>query len=308
MNPFFIIHKYRFTAAMTVILVMICFSITSPSLTLCVTASAPTGDPVYDSMTQPSESQSDFMISAGRDYGHILADTSSEESQKVLAIGSLYRTTNATLPSTFSVYHGKITTFAYSLSKNCWIIIDSQPYPSGIYIYTLPWTSSSATKCKNVTYTDSYAKVDLTSEELTNNVLHFWAKPTLIDKNDYLFYASAYDFWVDSPAEGKLTAAGGIDTKDIAVKKTIVQLYSSRGLSSSTELKTLWGHTVPEPLYHQYNTSSLNDLYKFGQLKSDLSQSIKKTDNDHINPKLSKPTPKKTIPKSQSFFYKMEVK
>ncbi|WP_026665084.1 fibronectin type III domain-containing protein [Butyrivibrio sp. FC2001] len=235
-----------------------------------VTSYAGGSDPVYDSMTQKSESMSDFMKKANRYYGHILADTSSPESKRVLSMGAVYLSSGEILPDKFTVYFGKIKLFAYSLSKRKWIVIDSHPYPCGIRIYTLPWENSKSKKCNSITYTDSYAKVDLTKEEMNNCVLHFWGKTASIDKSDYLFYACAFDFWTDEAAAGKFTATSGIDTKNSDGSKTIVQLYSSRGLTTETIRKTQWGHTVPNDVYSEYNTSSLNALFESGQLEPGL--------------------------------------
>ncbi len=221
-------------------------------------------DPVYCSMNLPSESQSDYMISIGRDNGHIIGDTSSSLAQKILSIGALYTTSGQTLPENFSVYIGPIKLFAYSASQQKWLEIDSQPYPTGIYVYTLPWTSTKSTQA-NVTYTNEYAKVDLTSQEMTGNVLHFWGKPVPLDKADYLYYACAYSFWVDKSVEGKLTATNGIDTKDISGRSTITQLYSSRGISASTTAKTIWGNTIPNSIYESCKSSVLSEMYKLNR-------------------------------------------
>lgn len=218
-------------------------------------------DPVYCSMNLPSESRSDYMISAWRDTGHIIGDTSSNNTKQVLAIGSMYPTSGASLPDNFSIYFGKMKLFAYSKSKQCWITLDSNPYPRGIYIYTLPWETSSYHKCTNVSYSSDYLRIELTADELNGNVLHFWCKCVPIDKEDYLYYASAYTFWTDSSVAGKITAVGGIDAKDAAGQKTIIQLYSSRGLSASTSPKTLWGNTVPNSEYLSRNTYVLNTMF-----------------------------------------------
>lgn len=218
-------------------------------------------DAVYCSMNLPSESQSDYMISVNRDNAHIIGDTSAPEIQKAVAMGGLYTSTGEVLPDNFSVYLGKIVLYAFSKSENTWVVIDSQPYPVGIAIFTLPWKNSKSTYCQNIEYTDEYAKINLTGEEMSNNVLHFWGGKVPINKEDYLFYASAYSFWVSDSAENKLTAVGGIDAKAATGTNTIVQLYSSRGLSSSCTRKILWGHTVPNAQYSDYNTSILNQMY-----------------------------------------------
>lgn len=224
------------------------------------------GDPVYDSMTQPSESMSDYTIKAGRNYGHILHDANDPQSLRVLSMGALYTTTKQTLPEKFTVYLGKITLFAYSKSQKRWIIIDDQPHPCGIYLYTQPWETAVATKCKNVKYlSNGEAQIELTREDMASSVVHFWGKTAPIDHDDYLYYASAYNFRASKNATGKLTAMNGIDTKD-AAGKTFVQLFSSRGLSSQTWTKTHWGHTVPNDKYDEFDTSTLNTLFKTGKL------------------------------------------
>ncbi|SEK64230.1 hypothetical protein SAMN04487770_102154 [Butyrivibrio sp. ob235] len=235
-----------------------------------ITSYAEGSDPVYDSMTLRSESMSDFMIKANRYYGHILSDTSSPESKRVLSMGAVYLTSGETLPEKFTVYLGKIKLFAYSLSKRKWIVIDSQPYPSGIRVYTLPWKNSKSKKCNSITYTDSYAKVDLTADEMKNCVLHFWGKTASIDKSDYLFYACGFEFWTDEAAAGKFTATSGIDTKNASGSQTVTQLYSSRGLTTQTYKRIQWGHTVPNDVYSKYKTSTLNALFENGQLEPGL--------------------------------------
>lgn len=218
-------------------------------------------DPVYQSMNLPSESQSDYMISVNRNKGKIIGNTSSPYTEKVLGFGGLYTTSGETLPNNFCVYLSKIKVFAFSKSAQKWIVIDSQPYPCGIYIFTLPWGNSKVTKCKNVTYTNNYAKVQLTKDEMENACLHFWGKSVPIKKDDYIYYACAYTFWVDSSAANKMTATNGVDAKDYTGDNTIIQLYSSRGISSSTSPKTIWGHTIPNENYFNCNGTSLNYLF-----------------------------------------------
>ncbi len=218
-------------------------------------------DPVYQSMNLNSESQSDYMISENRNKGRLYGDTSSENTKMVLGFGGIYATSGKDLPNNFNVYISRIKTFAYSKSQHRWLVIDNQPYPCGIYIFTLPWGNSKVSKCQKITYTNSYVKISLTANELQNSCLHFWGKSVPIHKDDYLYYACAYTFWVDTPAIGKLTATNGIDAKDATGDNTIVQLYSSRGLSSSYYPKTHWGHTIPNSEYFNCNGSSLNYLY-----------------------------------------------
>ena len=233
--------------------------------TFAVTAraeeSAHVNDPVYDSMTQPSESMSDYQIKAHRNYGHITGDTKDPRTVGVLSMGALYITSGQKLPDKFTVYLGRITNFAYSKKQDKWIVIDDQPCPRGIYIYTLPWETAKTKKVKITHNEHGTAKVELTAKELEGGCLHFWGKTVPHDNDDYLYYACAYDFWVDSPAVGKLSAAIGIDAKDNTGGGTTSQLFSSRGLSSSTEKKTHWGHTVPVEDYDKYHTSDLNKLF-----------------------------------------------
>lgn len=262
-----------------------------------------TEDAVYDSMTMPSESRSDYMISANRDYGQIIGDTSSSKIKKVVSIGALYPTNGKAIPKNFSVYLGNIKLFAYSLKRARWIVLDSQPYPKGIYTYTLPWTSSKASECKNVTYTDGYAKVDLTSDDLNNSCLHFWGNSVLIDKSDYLFYACAYSFWVDPSAADTLTATNGIDAKGTS-STTIVQLYSSRGMSAQSYPKIHWGHTVPETEYNNYNTTSLNQLYINGQIEPRLDSENNSESSGLIDPK----QPRTNITKFKSYHRAIAIK
>lgn len=206
-------------------------------------------DEIYTSMNLPSESRSNCMIEAWRDNAHTIGNTNSSESKTLTNFGAIETTSGQDLPETFNVYIGAIKMYAYSKSQQKWILIDSNRYPVGIYVYTLPWTTTKATKCSNVTYTSNYAKVTLTKKQLQDNCLHFWGKNVSINKNDYLYYASSYDFWVDSSVSSKLTASSGIDAKDSAGKKVISQLYSSRGYSSQTYKKTVWGTTIPNNKY-----------------------------------------------------------
>ncbi|SDB68416.1 MULTISPECIES: hypothetical protein [unclassified Butyrivibrio] len=218
-------------------------------------------DPVYCSMNMPSESLSDEMIRASRDNGHIVTKKIPASASKLLNFGAVEETTKQTLPDSFSVYFGKMKMFAYSKSKKRWITIDSQPYPKGIYIYTLPWKTAKARKCKNVTYYNNYAKVDLTKDDLHGNCLHFWGGAAKLKKNDYLYYAASYEVWVSPNVVGKLTASGGIDSKDSACIKTLSQLYSSRGYKCTTSAKSVWGNTIPNKKYKKCKASKLNKLY-----------------------------------------------
>ncbi|SEL48018.1 Fibronectin type III domain-containing protein [Butyrivibrio sp. ob235] len=219
-------------------------------------------DPVYCSMNLPSESRSDFMIKARRDNGHIIGDTKNPKSQKLLSMGAIYLSTDKKLPQNFSVYLGKIKLFAYSKSKQNWITIDSQPYPCSVFLYELPWENHKAYKPEKVTKTNSYIKIDLTDKDMDSRVIHFWGKSVPLDKNDYLYFACAYEFWVSSSASGLFTATSGIDIKDATGANTIEQLYSSRGLTCVTTKKTQWGQTIPNSEYLKCNSSILNELYE----------------------------------------------
>ncbi|SDB66391.1 fibronectin type III domain-containing protein [Butyrivibrio sp. INlla16] len=245
-------------------------------------------DPVYCSMNLPSESVSDMMIAAWRDNGHIVG-TIPDSASKLLNFGAIEDTTNTTLPENFSVYIGKMKMFAFSSSQNKWLLIDSQPYPCGIYIYTLPWTTTVATKCTDVSYHGSYAKVNLTREQLQGNCLHFWGKSVPIEKDDYLYYAACYDVWVSSNAVGTLTATGGIDTKDAAGKNTLTQLYSTRGYSCTTTSKSIWGNTIPNSEYTKCNSSVLNQMYS-----GNMTSSPEVTTPEASTPEVS--TPEVSVP------------
>ena len=239
--------------ATTILAITMTFSMISPAFNVTVHAEESThaNDPVYASMTQPSESMSDFQIKARRNYGKICGDTKDPSTIGVLSMGALYLTSGEKLPDKFTVYLGRIMNFAYSKSQDKWIILDDQPCPTGIYIYTLPWETSKSYSCKVSHNENNVAVVELTAKEMESACLHFWGKTAPHDNDDYLFYACAYDFWVDEPAVGKLSAAIGIDSKATG-GKTVSQLFSSRGLSSSTKLKTHWGHTVPVEDYDKY--------------------------------------------------------
>ncbi|WP_022760630.1 fibronectin type III domain-containing protein [Butyrivibrio sp. AD3002] len=241
-------------------------------------------DPVYCSMNTPSESVSDEMIRAWRDYGHIIHDDIPSSAEYLLNFGAIEETTKTTLPDQFTVYLGKMKMFAYSISQKRWITIDSQPYPTGIYIYTLPWTTTTATKCKDVTYYDNYAKVELTKKDLQGNCLHFWGRSVPLLKDDYLYYAACYDVWISGNAVGTLTASGGIDTKDSTGRNTLTQLYSSRGYSGATYKKTVWGTNIPNDEYQKCNSQMLNLLYSSdsaysGSNTSSKSESTNKSSN-----------------------------
>lgn len=217
-------------------------------------------DPVYDSMTEPS----DLMVHGvdnWHKYGHVIHPTPPEKAEKILSMGDIYRAADQTLPAKFTVYIGKIKCFAYSKSKQRWICVDSQPRPKEVYLYHLPWESNERSECKKLTFTKDYAKIELTAEEMAKKVIHFWGRPAKLDKEDYIHFACAYDFWVDKAAEGKLSARSGVDYKDKTGGYTINQVFTSRCLGCTTKRRTHWSHSVPKADYYKYNTSSLNELY-----------------------------------------------
>ncbi|MCR4689755.1 MAG: hypothetical protein K5739_00200 [Lachnospiraceae bacterium] len=218
-------------------------------------------DPVYCSMNLPSESMCDFTRKAKRDNGHLNAVVKSDAEARLLSWGGIYLTEGETLPEHFSVYLGTIKLFAYSKKQKCWRLIDDQPYPSGIALYELPWTTHKNKECGHVEYTDTYAKVDLTAEDLANNCLHFWGIPTRLDREDDLYYAEALTFWTDASVAGKLTATSGLDTKKSAGSNTVGELIFSRGIASSNDAKVVWGHTIPNAEYDKARGSYLNKLY-----------------------------------------------
>ncbi|MCR4689756.1 MAG: hypothetical protein K5739_00205 [Lachnospiraceae bacterium] len=220
-------------------------------------------DPVYCSMNLPSEIRKDTMDEQWWDNAHMIGDVYDLETQKILSIGAIYKRAGAELPEHFSVYLSNMKMFVYSISQKCWLMIDDQPYPAGIYSYTLPWKGSTATEIKTITYTDDYAKIDLTPEDLDNKVVHFWGRCSFLDKEDYLYYASAYTFWVDEEAAGKVGATGGIDSKVASGDRTVVQLYGTRVYRGETYPRAVWGHTIPNYKYDAFNGSKLNELYHF---------------------------------------------
>lgn len=219
-------------------------------------------DPVYTSMNLPSESRSSVMIDAWRDNGHICGSTSVSGGTRLLHFGAIEVTDSATLPDNFSVYLGKIKMFAYSKSKQKWITLDANAYPQGeIRLYTLPWNTTTATKCNNITYSNNYVKVDLTKKELQNCCLHFWGKSVPLNNSDYLYYASSYEVWVSNNAVGKLTASSGIDVKDDKAKTTYSQLFTSRGISCASYSKSVWGTTIPNNVYKAQWGKDIQALY-----------------------------------------------
>ena len=217
-------------------------------------------DPVYCSMNLPSEIMSDWTRKAYRQNGHIHGTTQPESVKRVLSWGGIYQAENTELPEHFSVYLGTIKLFAYSKSQQCWLLIDNQPHTMGNMLYELPWTLRKSKDCQNITYYDDYVKVDLSRDEINSHCLHFWGKGAYVDKEDYLYYASAYTFWTDESVAGKLCATSGIDSKD--GYGTVTELFFSRGIASSTEPKVVWGHTISNEEYDKCKTAELNDIYR----------------------------------------------
>lgn len=218
-------------------------------------------DEVYTSMNLPSEAVSDYMISNKRDNAHATGYFGDVQTS-VVGIGSIYPISGVELPDEMTVCFGKIATYGFSKSKNDWAVIDEQPKPYGIYIYKLPWSSKVSTRCTNVTKCSDHYEVKVTREELEGNVLHFWGKRPLIDKTDYLYYATAYQFWVkEEEAKDKLTAVIAIDSKDDN-GGNILQLFTSRGIKVTNEPRVQWGHTIPNSEYkYERDGARLKSLF-----------------------------------------------
>ena len=116
------IKRLAFLIAIIVILSVVMFN---TNLIDTLSFDSPlTSDPVYCSMTMPSESQSDYMISIDRNYGKLIGDTSSPETKRALSIGAIYKTSGATLPDNFTVYLGKMNLFAKPLQEICLYLQD----------------------------------------------------------------------------------------------------------------------------------------------------------------------------------------
>jgi len=214
------------------------------------------GDPVFVSMATPGESLSNYMISAWRDNAHDMGITQDKLKAKTVAIGAVYRTKDSSLPDEFTINYGKIKLFGYSKSKKKWIILDSQKHPVNVMQYQLPWTANLPTTDYTKKFVDhgSYVSIDYNSSEEIDetHIMHFWGKLADYDRNDIIYFASAYEVWTSTPAAvGGLTATSGIDTKENANGAT-TQLYSSYGMKVTTSRKVLWGHTIPMSEYDYY--------------------------------------------------------
>ena len=211
-------------------------------------------DEIYCSMNLPSESRSDEMIEMKRTNGRIMNDLSPNHSTMV-GIGAVYKTSGATLPQNFTLCIGKIKTFAYLRSINNWTLIDEQPYPTGIYLYKMPWSDHSTKKCNNIQYYSDHVEIKLTAEEFTGYTLHFWGTRKNIDRNDVTYVACAYDFWIKEKGyDGLFTATIGIDAKDSEGSyDSIAQLFTGRGLEVNSKKRTQWGQTIPNSEYDPLN-------------------------------------------------------
>ncbi len=211
-------------------------------------------DEVYCSMNLPSESRSDEMIEMKRYNGRIVNDFSSKHSTMV-GIGAIYKTAVSSLPKNFTLCIGKIKTFAYLESIKNWVLVDEQPYPTGIYLYKMPWSSHSTKKCTNIQYYSDHIEIKLTNQEFKGYTLHFWGKRKDIDRNDIKYVACAYDFWIKEEGyDGLFTATIGIDAKDKdGSYDSIAQLFTGRGLEVTSKRRTQWGQTIPNSEYDPIN-------------------------------------------------------
>lgn len=207
-------------------------------------------EPIYLSMNLPSETRSDDMINGGRDNGYITSKMQPNHSI-IQGIGSIYKTSGEALPESFTLCLGKIKTFAYMKSVDNWVMVDEQAYPTGVYLYKLPWTEHASKKCENIQKYDDHIEISLTAEEFESYVLHFWGKMTPVNRDDILYVACAYDFWIkETGYDGRFTATIGIDAKDSkGSQASIKQLFTGRGLSVTSERRTHWGQTIPNDEY-----------------------------------------------------------
>ena len=218
-------------------------------------------DEVYCSMNLPSESRSDTMISSWRDNGHIV-DYIDDRATRVLSMGAIYTTSGVTVSSDVTICLGKIKMFAYSASQQQWIVLDSQPYPAGIYLYKMPWTSAAQRIKPDIDYSNGYAKITLKPDQLNGYCLHFWGVSQEIS-DDYIYYATAYDAWCENTdyVTNSLTMTVGADAKASDRQTTTGQLFSSRGLTLTDKVKTSWGHTIPADSYTEEFGTTLQMLF-----------------------------------------------
>lgn len=208
-------------------------------------------DEIYCSMNLPSESRSDEMIQMNRDNGKVMNEMSEKQST-LTGIGAIYKTSGAVLPENFTLCLGKIKTFAYLKSINNWILVDEQLYPTGVYLYKMPWTEHSAKECNDIKKYSDHIEIKMTDDEFDGYALHFWGKRSNVNQKDVLYVACAYDFWIKEPGyDGVFTATIGIDAKDgNGSDASTVQLFSSRGLAVTSEKRTHWGQTIPNDKYN----------------------------------------------------------
>lgn len=208
-------------------------------------------DNIYCSMNLPSESRSDEMIQMKRDNGKVMNEMSEKQST-LTGMGAIYKTSGAVLPENFTLCLGKIKTFAYLKSINNWILVDEQFYPTGVYLYKMPWTEHSAKECSDIKKYSDHIEIKMTDDEFDGYALHFWGKRSSIDQEDVLYVACAYDFWIKEPGYDEVfTATIGIDAKDgNGSNASTVQLFSSRGLAATCERRTHWGQTIPNDKYN----------------------------------------------------------
>lgn len=208
-------------------------------------------DEIYCSMNLPSESRSNEMIRMKRDNGRTMKKMTKEQSTLV-GMGAIYETTKKNLPEKFTLCLGKIKTFAFMKSTNCWILIDEQPYPKGAFLYKMPWTEQTTKKCENIKYYSDHMEIEMTRKEFEGYALHFWGKRTGVNQEDVLYVACAYDFWIKEEGyDGCFTATIGIDAKDAnGSSDSTVQLFHSRGLEVTSEKRTHWGQTIPNDEYN----------------------------------------------------------
>lgn len=208
-------------------------------------------DEIYCSMNLPSESKSDEMIRMKRDNGKTM-NRMTEEQSSLVGMGAIYKTTEATLPEKFTLCIGKIKTFAFSKSKKCWLLIDEQPYPKGVFLYKMPWTERTSKKCEKIKYYSDHIEIEMTNKEFDGYALHFWGKRSNVTQEDVQYVACAFDFWIKEVGyDGTFTATIGIDAKDKAGSNdSTVQLFYSRGLEVTSEKRTHWGNTIPNKEYN----------------------------------------------------------
>ena len=219
------------------------------------------GDPVYMSMNLPSETRSDYMMQVGRDNGHIIGNTYNSSGTQLIAIGSIYPTSNASLPETMKICLGKIKIFGYNTNTEKWETIQSDARIQAAQVYTLPWETSKNYDVPIQKFND-HIVVTVTKEQLASGCLHFWGSRATFDKSKYKYFVVAYDFWAESPFTNScLTAVNAIDVKRPGSNETISQLNSSRGVSVTNYRKTVWSTTIPNSEYKAEWGTAIRKLY-----------------------------------------------